>query len=191
MNKQTATSTEEESQPINQKEPIAAIATPVGEGGIAVIRVSGQNAIATVNQAFEGTNLTEQESHTVHFGKIQNQDGEIVDEVLATLFHSPKSYTGEETVEISCHGGVLVTQAVLEAMLDLGIRSAEPGEFTQRAFLNGKRLRISFMQKAKRRSILLINSSRVGSVNISKNFGNRLSTPRLWWSSNSISWKKM
>jgi len=138
MNKQTATSTEEKSQPITQKEPITAIATPVGEGGIAVIRVSGKNAIATVNQAFQGADLTKQKSHTVHFGKILNQDDEVVDEVLATLFHSPKSYTGEETVEISCHGGVLVTQAVLEAMLDLGIRSAEPGEFTQRAFLNGK-----------------------------------------------------
>lgn len=125
-------------QEITQKEPITAIATPVGEGGIAVIRVSGKNAIATVNEAFNGTDLTAQDSHTVHFGKILDGEGEVVDEVLATLFHAPKSYTGEETVEISCHGGVLVTQAVLEAMLDLGIRSAEPGEFTQRAFLNGK-----------------------------------------------------
>ena len=123
---------------INQKEPIAAIATPVGEGGIAVIRVSGKNAIGKVNDAFSGKDLNSQESHTVHFGHIVDQDGKVVDEVLATLFHSPKSYTGEETVEISCHGGVLVTQAVLEAMLGLGIRPAEPGEFTQRAFLNGK-----------------------------------------------------
>ena len=123
---------------INQKEPIAAIATPVGEGGIAVIRVSGKNAIGKVNDAFSGKDLNSQESHTVHFGHIVDQDGKVVDEVLATLFHSPKSYTGEETVEISCHGGVLVTQAVLETMLGLGIRSAEPGEFTQRAFLNGK-----------------------------------------------------
>jgi tRNA modification GTPase len=123
---------------INQKKPIAAIATPIGEGGIAVIRVSGKNAIAKVNEAFRGKDLTEQESHTVHFGKIIDQDGKVVDEVLATLFHAPKSYTGEESVEISCHGGVLVTQAVLETMLDLGIRSAEPGEFTQRAFMNGK-----------------------------------------------------
>ena len=121
-----------------QKQPIAAIATPVGEGGIAVIRVSGRNAIAKVNEAFRGEDLTKKDSHTVHFGKIIDQDDNVVDEVLATLFHAPKSYTGEETVEISCHGGVLVTQAVLEAMLGLGIRSAEPGEFTQRAFLNGK-----------------------------------------------------
>jgi tRNA modification GTPase len=125
-------------QEITQKEPITAIATPVGEGGISVIRVSGKEAITTVNKAFRGTNLTAQDSHTVHFGKILDGKGQVVDEVLATLFHAPKSYTGEETVEISCHGGVLVTQAVLEAMLELGIRSAEPGEFTQRAFLNGK-----------------------------------------------------
>jgi tRNA modification GTPase len=138
MTKQEATPDTKKEQEINQKEPITAIATPVGEGGIAVIRVSGKNAIAKVNEAFQGKDLTEQGSHTVHFGKIIDKEGNVVDEVLATLFHSPKSYTGEETVEISCHGGVLVTQAVLEAMLGLGIRSAEPGEFTQRAFLNGK-----------------------------------------------------
>ena len=123
---------------VTQKEPIAAIATPVGEGGIAVIRVSGKNAIQNVNSALDGTNLTQKESHTVHFGKIINQQDKVVDEVLVTLFHSPKSYTGEETVEISCHGGALITQAVLEAILALGIRAAEAGEFTQRAFLNGK-----------------------------------------------------
>ena len=137
MSKKEATS-HKQHQKITQKEPITAIATPVGEGGIAVIRVSGNNAIAKVNEAFRGNDLTKQDSHTVHFGKIIDQEGNVVDEVLATLFHSPKSYTGEETVEISCHGGVLVTQAVLEAMLDLGIQAAEPGEFTQRAFLNGK-----------------------------------------------------
>ena len=123
---------------INQKAPIAAIATPVGEGGIAVIRVSGENAIAKVNRAFDGKDLREQASHTVHFGNIKDKSGKVIDEVLATLFHSPKSYTGEETVEISCHGGVLVTQKVLETILELDIKSAEPGEFTQRAFLNGK-----------------------------------------------------
>jgi tRNA modification GTPase len=123
---------------IVQKEPIAAIATPVGEGGIAVIRVSGKDAIAKVNEAFRGSDLTQQDSHTVHLGKIVNKQDNVVDEVLVTLFHAPKSYTGEESVEVSCHGGVLVTQAVLEVVLALGIRSAEPGEFTQRAFLNGK-----------------------------------------------------
>lgn len=123
---------------INQLNPIAAIATPVGEGGIAVIRVSGKNAILKVNKVFQGKNLTTQESHTVHFGKIIDKSGFPVDEVLATLFHTPKSYTGEETVEISCHGGVLITQKVLETILALGVKSAVAGEFTQRAFLNGK-----------------------------------------------------
>jgi len=123
---------------ITQKPPIAAIATPVGEGGIAVIRVSGKDAITKVNQAFRGKNLSECDTHTVHYGAIIEPDGRVVDEVLVTLFHSPKSYTGEETVEISCHGGVLVTQAVLETVLALGVKPAEAGEFTQRAFLNGK-----------------------------------------------------
>ena len=123
---------------INQKPPVAAIATPVGEGGIAVIRVSGKGAIGKVQECFRGKDLTKAETHTVHFGKIIKKNGDVVDEVLATVFRSPKSYTGEDTVEVSCHGGVLVTQAVLETILDTGVRSAEPGEFTQRAFLNGK-----------------------------------------------------
>ena len=123
---------------IIQNAPIAAIATPVGEGGIAVIRVSGKDAISKVNKAFKGKDLTSLKSHTVHFGKIIDKKGFPVDEVLVTLFHAPKSYTGEETVEISCHGGVLVTQKVLETILSVGIKLAEAGEFTQRAFLNGK-----------------------------------------------------
>ncbi len=123
---------------IIQKSAIAAIATPVGEGGIAVIRVSGKDAISIVNKAFKGKSLSSLDSHTVHFGKIIDKNKLPVDEVLVTLFHSPRSYTGEETVEISCHGGVLVTQKVLETILSLGIKAAEAGEFTQRAFLNGK-----------------------------------------------------
>lgn len=123
---------------LNQNHPIAAIATPIGEGGIAVIRVSGKNAIAKVQGCFKGRDLTNAETHTVHFGKILKKDGRVVDEVLAAVFRSPKSYTGEDTVEVSCHGGVLVTQSVLETILEQGVRAAEPGEFTQRAFLNGK-----------------------------------------------------
>jgi tRNA modification GTPase len=123
---------------IQQKAPIAAIATPLGEGGIAVIRVSGKEAITTVNWAFRGKDLTKQPSHTVHFGRILDNNDFLVDEVLVSLFHSPRSYTGEETVEISCHGGVLVTQKVLETILQLGVKAAAAGEFTQRAFLNGK-----------------------------------------------------
>ena len=103
-----------------------------------MIRVSGRDAIEKVNSCFKGKDLTSVDSHTVHFGRIIKKDGRVVDEVLATVFRSPKSYTGEDTVEISCHGGVLVTQSVLETILGQGVRGAEPGEFTQRAFLNGK-----------------------------------------------------
>jgi len=123
---------------INHNPPIAAIATPIGEGGIAVIRISGRGAIEKAQKCFKGKDLTGVDSHTVHFGKIIKIDGRVIDEVLAAVFRSPKSYTGEDTVEISCHGGVLVTQAVLETILEQGVRAAEPGEFTQRAFLNGK-----------------------------------------------------
>ncbi|TVQ01457.1 MAG: tRNA uridine-5-carboxymethylaminomethyl(34) synthesis GTPase MnmE [Balneolaceae bacterium] len=123
---------------ISQNLPIAAIATPIGEGGIAVIRVSGRESIRKVSGCFRGKNLEDADTHTVHFGRIIKKDGRVVDEVLAAVFRAPKSYTGEDTVEVSCHGGVLVTQAVLETILEQGIRAAEPGEFTRRAFLNGK-----------------------------------------------------
>ncbi len=123
---------------ITEKEPIVAIATPIGEGGIAVLRVSGRGSIEKVQQIFKGVDLRRQASHTVHFGRILDANHRIVDEVLVSLFHAPKSYTGEETVEISCHGGILVTQKVLESILRTGVRAAEAGEFTQRAFLNGK-----------------------------------------------------
>ena len=123
---------------INQLETIAAIATPIGEGGISVIRLSGSNAITLAEKCFFGKKISEQQTHTAHFGKIRNSNGVIIDEVVLTLFKSPRSYTGEDTVEISCHGGVLVTQAVLETILKTGARSAEPGELTYRAFLNGK-----------------------------------------------------
>lgn len=122
---------------IIQRDPIAAIATPVGEGGIAVIRVSGDEAIDKVATIFRGKDLKSAQTHTVHFGHLV-RNGKKIDEVVATIFRSPKSYTGEDTVEISCHGGVLVTQEVLETVLATGVRAAEPGEFTQRAFLNGK-----------------------------------------------------
>jgi len=128
---------EPQSDHITQKPPVAAIATALGEAGISVIRISGEGAIDRVSQVFHGKKLGEQKTHTAHFGRIVD-GGRIVDEVVATIFRTPKSYTGEDTVEISCHGGVLVTQEVLETILRSGVRHAEPGEFTQRAFLNGK-----------------------------------------------------
>jgi len=125
-------------QEIHQEAAIAAIATPIGEGGISVIRISGLNAISLTNKIFEGKDLTQKKAYTVHFGKLVDKNGQMIDEVLATIFRSPYSYTGEDTVEISCHGGVLITQAVLERILEVGAKAAEPGEFTRRAFLNGK-----------------------------------------------------
>jgi tRNA modification GTPase len=122
---------------MTRSDAIAAIATPVGEGGISVIRISGADAVSIAARVFKGADLDLVPSHTVHFGRIMRGDV-IVDEVLATVFRAPKSYTGEDTVEISGHGGVLVTQLVLETILAAGARPAEPGEFTQRAFLNGK-----------------------------------------------------
>lgn len=122
---------------MGRADAIAAIATPVGEGGIAVIRISGAAAVSVAARVFKGADLKSVPSHTVHFGRIV-RNGEVLDEVLATVFRSPRSYTGEDTVEISCHGGVLVSQMVLETVLAAGARAAGPGEFTQRAFLNGK-----------------------------------------------------
>ena len=122
---------------INQNEPIAAIATAVGEAGIAVIRVSGSRALEKVSKVFSGKPLADQKSHTIHYGTI-SEKGTSIDDVLISVFKSPNSYTGEDTAEISCHGGALVTQRVLEAILRQDIRHAEPGEFTHRAFINGK-----------------------------------------------------
>lgn len=122
---------------IIQREAIAAIATAVGQAGIAVIRVSGQHCLQRVSEIFTGKQLTEQTTHTIHYGHIKKQD-KVIDEVLVSVFKSPNSYTGEDSVEISCHGGSLITQEVLETVLSTGIRHAEPGEFTHRAFINGK-----------------------------------------------------
>ncbi len=129
--------TESQKPDISQKPAIAAIATALGEAGISVIRVSGEQAIEKVSRIFRGKKLSGQPTHTAHFGRIADGD-RMIDEVVATIFRSPRSYTGEDTIEISCHGGVLVTQEVLEAILRQDVRHADPGEFTQRAFLNGK-----------------------------------------------------
>ncbi|MFD0871813.1 MULTISPECIES: tRNA uridine-5-carboxymethylaminomethyl(34) synthesis GTPase MnmE [Paenibacillus] len=119
---------------------IAAIATPLGEGSIAVIRVSGQDAIPNVEQVFKSrTRLTEAATHTVHYGFIQDPESlEKVDEVLVTVMRAPRSFTMEDVVEIGCHGGLVSVKKVLDLLLSKGIRLAEPGEFTKRAFLNGR-----------------------------------------------------
>ncbi len=121
-----------------QQEPIAALATAPGIGAIAVIRVSGESAIALTNRFFRGKDLTGQPSHTVHFGTLRNADGSIIDEVLVTVFRAPKSFTKEDVVEISCHGSEFIIQQILRRLVAEGVRLARPGEFTQRAFLNGQ-----------------------------------------------------
>ncbi len=123
----------------SQNDVIAAIATPIGEGGISVIRVSGEDAARFVDQRFAGrVALSTANTHTAHLGNIVTREREIVDQVVAIVYRGPHSYTGEDTVEICCHGGVYVTKKILEAILQAGARMAEPGEFTKRAFLNGK-----------------------------------------------------
>jgi tRNA modification GTPase len=121
---------------------IAAIATPLGEGGLAVIRVSGPEAIEVVERCFKpagktGGALSSASTHTIHFGHI-HKNGQVVDEVLAAVMRAPRSFTTEDVVELTCHGGVLPAKLVLDSVLTSGARLAEPGEFTRRAFLNGR-----------------------------------------------------
>lgn len=116
---------------------ICAVATSGGVSAIGVIRMSGKDAIKIVNKIFRGKNLENVDSHTVHLGKIIDNE-KIIDEVLATIFVSPKSYTGENSVEISCHGSPFIQQQILEIVIKNGARLAKPGEFTLRAFLNKK-----------------------------------------------------
>jgi len=118
---------------------IAAISTPAGEGAIALVRISGVNAIDVAEKIFRGKeNPSRFGSHVQHFGEIVDGKGRLIDQVMFSIHRAPASYTGEDLLEISCHGGTLVTAKVLEACLRGGARAARPGEFTERAFLNGK-----------------------------------------------------
>ena len=120
-----------------REDTIIALATPQGVGAIAVIRISGKDAIRVCNEVFFGKNLEEQPSHTIHLGTIR--DGEkIIDEVLVSLFKGPRSFTKENVVEISTHGSSYIVNQVLKLFVRKGVRLAKPGEFTQRAFLNGQ-----------------------------------------------------
>jgi tRNA modification GTPase len=121
---------------------IAAIATPLGEGGLAVIRLSGKQALAISEKCFDpigaaSAKPTAAGTHTLHYGRIIH-DGREIDEVLLAVLKAPRTFTREDTVEITCHGGLLASQSVLKAVLAAGARSADPGEFTRRAFLNGR-----------------------------------------------------
>ncbi len=117
---------------------IVALSTPAGIGAIGVIRLSGIDALVISDKFFHGKKLSEQKSHTVHFGTIQNADGRIIDEVLCTVFVAPHSYTKENIVEISCHGSAYIQQEIIGLALQNGARMADRGEFTLRAFLNGQ-----------------------------------------------------
>jgi tRNA modification GTPase len=116
---------------------IVALATPPGIGAIGIIRLSGEKAIEIVNQLFPSKNLMTENSHTLHVGIVKNKT-EILDEVVISIYKAPRSYTGENIIEISCHGSPFIHQQVIEACIQNGARLAKPGEFTQRAFLNGK-----------------------------------------------------
>ncbi len=117
---------------------IAALATPSGVGAISIIRVSGPKSIESVDSIFSGgVKLSDAKSHTIHYGKIKSTD-KVIDDVLVSVFREPNSYTGEDSIEISTHGSQLIVQKIIEALLDFDVRLAEPGEFTRRAFLNGR-----------------------------------------------------
>ncbi len=121
---------------------IAAIATPLGEGGLAVLRLSGAQALSIADQCFvpvgsSSLKPTVAPSHTIHYGRIE-RDGEVVDEVLVAVMRAPRTFTREDVVEITCHGGLLPAKMILDLLLENGARLAEPGEFTKRAFLNGR-----------------------------------------------------
>jgi len=122
-----------------EDDTIVALATPAGVGAISVIRISGSNSISTVDNIFEGKyKLSNSVTHTIHYGKIIDENKELIDDVLVSIFKKPNSYTGEESVEISTHGSSLITQKIIQTLLKQNIRLAEPGEFTKRAFLNGR-----------------------------------------------------
>lgn len=117
---------------------IVALATPPGTGALGIIRLSGKDAIDIVNGVFPAKDLAKQASHTIHFGTIRDAHNKIVDEVLVSLFVAPKSYTGEHVVEVSCHGSSFIIQQLIELFIQQGARLARHGEFTLRAFLNGR-----------------------------------------------------
>ena len=121
---------------LNQ-EIITAISTPSGKGAIAVVRISGEGSIELVQSIFKGKDLTRQQSHTIHYGRIVDGQ-EVLDEVMVSIFRKPKSFTTEDLVEVSCHGSPFVAEKIIQLLLKKGARLANPGEFTLRAFINGR-----------------------------------------------------
>lgn len=125
-------------QKLTPDDTITAIATPAGTGGIAVIRISGSQALSITQKIWKGKKLESCRSHTAHLGQILSPDGETIDEALLTIFLAPHSFTGEDTVEISCHGSSYIQRAIIHSLIHAGARLARHGEFSQRAFLNGR-----------------------------------------------------
>ena len=118
-------------------ETIVAVSTALGQGAISIVRMSGKESINIINKIFKGKDLTKVDSHTINYGKIYYKE-EYVDEVLVSIFKAPKTYTKEDVVEINCHGSLFVVDKILEILIENGARLAKPGEFTKRAFLNGR-----------------------------------------------------
>ncbi|KGX85683.1 tRNA uridine-5-carboxymethylaminomethyl(34) synthesis GTPase MnmE [Pontibacillus litoralis] len=122
-----------------ETDTISAISTPLGEGAIAIVRLSGPEAVEKTNRIFQGKHLEEVASHTIHYGKLVDPEtNELVEEVMVSVMRAPKTFTREDVVEINCHGGLVSVNRVLELVLAQNVRLAEPGEFTKRAFLNGR-----------------------------------------------------
>lgn len=123
----------------SEADTIAAISTPVGEGGISIVRISGDDAVKVAQRIYKGRDLSKVASHTINYGHIVDPDtGDEVDEVMVSVMRAPHTYTREDVIEINCHGGLLATNRILQLVLSYGARMAEPGEFTKRAFLNGR-----------------------------------------------------
>lgn len=123
---------------LQNEDTITAIATPLGEGAISIIRISGNDSFAVADKIFSGkVRIIDAATHTIHYGKIRKGE-EIIDDVLVSVFRNPNSFTGEDSIEISTHGNQLICGKIIELLVDSGVRLAEPGEFTKRAFLNGK-----------------------------------------------------
>ncbi|MFA4923423.1 MAG: tRNA uridine-5-carboxymethylaminomethyl(34) synthesis GTPase MnmE [Ignavibacteriaceae bacterium] len=123
----------------NQDDTIVALATPAGVAAISVIRLSGKNSFTAIDEIFSGKKkIAEAKSHTLHYGKVIDENKNLIDDVLVSIFRNPHSYTGEDSVEISTHGNQFITKKIIELLLQHDVRIAEPGEFTKRAFLNGK-----------------------------------------------------
>lgn len=124
---------------VTEYDTIAAISTPPGEGGISIVRVSGDQAVNIVKRVFQGKDLAKVASHTINYGHIVDPDTkELVDEVIVSVMRAPKTYTREDVLEVNTHGGIVPTNKVLQLLIGAGARMAEPGEFTKRAFLNGR-----------------------------------------------------